>query len=397
MKPWVKVAFKKIPTYIAKARSGYQLVRGVPHDIRHLVGKANWKEPGGKSLSHARARVPDFLSRTDREIRIHRGELTLTTEEQIHRLPITTNLDDPDVVEMLVEGARIDEALSPSQKALQVAIATREVQPPAVLTADDLVAMAVRLKSPAARTHEVWIRELNNFLEFCKCSTPTSCTREQALSYRQHLLRQVTANTVKTKLAYLGGLWTVLTEEKPGTEHIFKGMVKRIKVNREEKVYEVNPIEEWGESIYLPVLKILYYTGARVGEIAGLRGIDILDDRISIEPHEDRSLKTRSSKRMIPLHPELVTVVEPLRGVPGLIWPSLKGDGMRWANNLGKPCKRITGVNPHGLRHRAATRLREKGFNEAVIGKLLGHTPQTVTGGYGSIPWEKLVEAVEAL
>ena len=397
MKPWVKVAFKKIPTYIAKARSGYQLVRGVPHDIRHLVGKANWKEPGGKSLSHARARVPDFLSRTDREIRIHRGELTLTTEEQIHRLPITTDLDDPDVVEMLVEGARIDEALSPSQKALQMAIATREVQPPAVLTADDLVAMATYLKKPAARTLDSWKRELAQFLEFSGKSLPTSCTKEDALNYRQALLRRLSANTTKTKLAYLTGLWTVLTEEKPGTEHIFKGLVKRIKAEPAPKAYDIKEVDTWAGSIYIPVFKALYYTGARVGEIAGLRGEDIHKDRIVITPHPERSLKTKASDRVIPLHPSLAPVLEPHRGVSGLIWPALKGDGMRWGHNLGKPCKAVTGVNPHGLRHRAATRLREAGFNEAVIGKLLGHTPQTVTGGYGSIPWEKLVEAVESL
>ena len=159
----MKVAFRKIPSYIARARAGYQLVRGVPKDLRALVGKANWQEPGGKTIAEARARVNDFLSRTNREIQILRGELTLTTEEQIHRLPITTNLDDPDVVEMLVEGARIDEALSPSQKALQAAIATREVQPPAVLTADDLLRAATITNYRPAWTGIVHPRDLRYF------------------------------------------------------------------------------------------------------------------------------------------------------------------------------------------------------------------------------------------
>jgi integrase len=298
---------------------------------------------------------------------------------------------------MVIEGARIDQTLSPTQKRRIEAIATGEAAPEPFYGAEQLLSIAVKLKAPAGRTEASWRKELGLFLQFCSKASPLSCTQEDAAAWRSHLLDRVSANTTKTRLAYLAGLWTVLEEEKPGTTHIFKGLIKRIKAAPKPKTISIRPVEEWEGSIYVPVFKILYFTGARLAEIAGLRGEDLLEDRIVIQPHQDRPLKTGASERSIPIHPSLEAVLEPYRGAEGLIWPSLKGDGMRWGNNLSKPCKAATGTSPHNLRHLAATRLREGNFNEAVIGRLLGHTPNTVTGGYGSVPWERLVEAVNSL
>ena len=69
VKMWVKVVFRKVPGYIVKARASYQLQRGVPRDCQSHVGKKKWKEPGGKTLNEAHARVPAFIARTDQEIR----------------------------------------------------------------------------------------------------------------------------------------------------------------------------------------------------------------------------------------------------------------------------------------------------------------------------------------
>ena len=386
--------FRKIPSYVAKARAGYQLQRGVPMDVRPVIGKAVFKEPGGRTISDARAKVAGFLERTDREIAIARGELQLSPAEQIERL---TYEPEPEVREMFLEGARIDPALDPALRGRVAAIVTGEAAPEAFYGAEQLLSIATKLKSPAARTEASWRKELGLFLQFVGKASPLSCTKEDAAAWRSHLLERVSANTTKTRLAYLAGLWTVLEEERPDTTHIFKGLIKRIKAEPKKQSIVIKPIEQWEGNIYLPVFKILYYTGARLAEVAGLRGEDLLADRIVIQPHQDRHLKTKASERHIPTHPCLEPVLEAYRGADGLIWPALKGDGHRWAHNLAKPCKAVTGSNPHGLRHRAATRLREANFNEAVIGRLLGHTPNTVTGGYGSIPWERLVEAVGSL
>lgn len=76
------MVFRKVPSYVVKARSSYQLVRSVPRDLQEIVGKKNWREPGGKTLQEARARVNDFIARTDLEIRVLRGEQQLSPQNR---------------------------------------------------------------------------------------------------------------------------------------------------------------------------------------------------------------------------------------------------------------------------------------------------------------------------
>ena len=278
-----------------------------------------------------------------------------------------------------------------------VAVVTGELIPEPVYTAEDLIAVATKLKQPARRTRDSWSKQLDLFMGFCGVGSPLSCTKDHAASYRTYLLERVSANTAKTTINYLSGLWSILEEVKPNSTHIFRGLAKRIKIVKKDRLDVVNPVTDWTGSIYVPVLKVLYYTGARLSEIAGLRVEDLLEDRIVVRPNPERTLKTSASHREIPLHPELEEILAPLRSSTGFVWSRLQGPDGRWGHNLSNPCKSITGVNPHGLRHHAATRLREQNFNEATIGKLLGHEPSNVTGSYGSVPWQRLVEAVRSL
>ena len=365
-------------------------------DVRAVIGRAKFKEPGG-TLQEARARVPAFIARTDHEIAIARGQLQLSADEHIDRIPQTFNLQDPDEVDALLEGARVAPDLSDPERERTVAVVKGQLIPEPSYTAQDLIGIATRLKQPAKRTYESWCKQLDLFLQFCGASSPLSCTKQQAASYRTHLLSRVSPATTKTTLNYLSGLWSILEEVKPGSEHIFQGLAKRIKVLKQSKNEVVKPVENWSGSMYIPVFKILYYTGARLGEISGLRNQDILEDRIVIRATSERSLKSSASEREIPIHAELQDLLSSLRHREGYLWPSLQGSNGRWGHNLSKPCKSATGVNPHALRHRVATCLREENFNEATIGKLLGHEPNTVTGNYGSVPWSRLVDAVACL
>ena len=148
----------KIASHIYKARQSYVLQRAVPSDVRQVVGKATWKEGGGKTLNEARARLPGFLAWTDREIAIARGELLLTPDEQIDRLPLTTDLKDPVMQELLLEGARIDPELTQAQRERMAAVVTGDLIPDPVYTAEDLIAIATKLKQPAKRTLESWCK-----------------------------------------------------------------------------------------------------------------------------------------------------------------------------------------------------------------------------------------------
>jgi hypothetical protein len=91
------VAFRKHPTYLRKARKGYQLHRGVPKDVQPIIGKQVWCEPGGGTYREAHARSPGFVARTDRDIAVARGQLVLSPEELIDTLPKAYDLSDSEI------------------------------------------------------------------------------------------------------------------------------------------------------------------------------------------------------------------------------------------------------------------------------------------------------------
>jgi len=397
------VAFRKHPTYVRKARNGYQLQRGVPKDVQPIIGKALWSEPGGATYREAHARSPGFVARTDRDIAVARGQLVLSPEELIDALPKAYDLKDPEIVAMLEEGADVaveERWMTAEQRQRYLRVLVGEEEPRSHLTAEELIQKAKTLKSPAERTVTGWRKAMSDFLGFAGVGHPTAATREHAVAYRSHLLERVKPNTAKTTLAYLGGLWSVLNEIYSDQPHIFQGLTKRIKVIKTRKVeIHIEDPDSWqGNQNHLLILKILYFTGARLAEIAGLMAEDLLEDRILIRPNEKRSLKTDASEREIPLHPRLKELVSPLREQQGLIWPSqFQQATSRWGVNLSKPAKLITGVSPKGLRDRAATVLRGAGKNEALVVRLLGHTPNWISSEYGAVPWAELVKAVELL
>jgi len=392
----------------------------VPSDLRDVLGKAKFKEPGGETLNEARARVPGFVARTDELIRTARGQSRLSTDELMEALPkLTADWGDPQdvVVALQMLGLKRVDALSAEQVRRGTEVVLGQAQPKRLYTAEDLLDARRRDKQPAARTYEGWKKALSAFMEYTNKVSPLSCTEQDAVGYKDHLLQLVSRNTAKVQLAYLSGLWTTLLEknkkEKP--MHIFKGLAASIEENTREKAlraaqrkqnrtFEPNPIETWSGSVYVPVFKILYYTGCRLAEVAALRGEDIHDDYISVEWHEERSLKTANSVRDIPVHPKLAAVLQRFLGTSGYLWPRLKTvkqvDGVeviRWGHNLSKPCKQITGLKPKDFRDRFVTVLRSLDFNQINIERLTGHSALTTNSTYGGMDWPKYVQMIHSI
>ncbi|WP_254973654.1 hypothetical protein [Cyanobium sp. Candia 9D4] len=400
------VAFRKHASYIRKGRAGYQLQRGVPKALQGHLGRTQWKEPGGATLREAQARVSGFLARTDQLIAEAKGEDRLSTEEVIDLIPKAFRLDTKQEVEDLVLGIemlRVNGAYTNEQADRAIRIARGQEDPRKFLTATEFLEMAARIKTPAPRTFEKWEASLKSFLQFANVTYPTAATRDHAVAYRGHLLERLAVSTVVTTLSTLAGLWALMEEINPMQENIFKGLTKRLRIRtnaesqRMEEAESFKSPELWeGNPQHIMIFKAILLTGCRLGEICGLHAEDVRADRLLIRPQQDRTIKTDVSTRVIPLHPELEYLQSLAKGHSGPLWPNLR-NGNRWGVNLAKPCRRITGINPKALRHRAATTLREAGFNEAVIGRLLGHSPATITGSYGAVPWERLVEAVAAL
>lgn len=130
---------------------------------------------------------------------------------------------------------------------------------------------------------------------------------------------------------------------------------------------------------WVPLMAL--YTGARLAELAGLRLEDVEErDGIlvfNIRPHEGRSIKTKSSRRLVPVHSELIRMGFPAyvaarrkAGGP-LLFPecALNGRGQvgsklsTWFTGVVR-AHRITGraMGMHSFRHGFEDRIREAGM-----------------------------------
>jgi hypothetical protein len=131
-----------------------------------VIGKKIWSEPGGATYKEAHRLAPAFVARTDLEIKIARGEINLSKDEQIDAIPKNFDLGDKDLTAALLTGLEQEEeegTLSAGQVTRARRIVVGIEKPREHITADELIALATTLKSPAERTRHGWQLALRDF------------------------------------------------------------------------------------------------------------------------------------------------------------------------------------------------------------------------------------------
>jgi integrase len=170
--------------------------------------------------------------------------------------------------------------------------------------------------------------------------------------------------------------------------------------------------------VWMPLL--LYYTGARREELAQLRVKDVprsaggpaiphLSILASDDDDEGRGVKTEGSRRLVPLHPDLIArgFLEYVESLPpgGSLFPALTANpqgfyganfGKRWGTYV-REAVGIEGVSPsHGFRHTFKTFAREVGISEEVHDAITGHVGGGRVGrGYGEMPLQRMFEELK--
>lgn len=151
------------------------------------------------------------------------------------------------------------------------------------------------------------------------------------------------------------------------------------------------------------LLEILYGTGARISEAAGLTA-----DDIDLENATIRLFGKGSKERILPLGSYAIAAIEAymVRGRPVLASKG-KGTATLFLNKRGNPLSRqsawgviqdiaakagIDGVSPHTFRHSFATHLLQGGADVRVVQEMLGHSSVTTTQIYTKVTRETLKE-----
>lgn len=144
-------------------------------------------------------------------------------------------------------------------------------------------------------------------------------------------------------------------------------------------------------SRYHVAIKIMYYTGMRIGELLGLTWNDVDLDNMTISINKQwviigsntnrgfGQLKTKNSKRILPIPMALVSLLQEYRQhsthdrVISINSPSILHRHIRL---------HINNHSPHDFRHTYATKLLANGVDIKTVASLLGDTVDTVIKTY---------------
>lgn len=182
------------------------------------------------------------------------------------------------------------------------------------------------------------------------------------------------------------------------------------------------PIGGSGEAAFwLPLMGLL--TGARLGELAGLRLKDIQKDPetgiwfIDISTDGGRSIKTASSRRQVPIHSELIrlgllryrdALLEGGMKPEANMWPLMKtadenrqsSAWSKWFNRYLRDAALIKdpSIVFHSFRHTFKRLARDAGIAEDLGDALTGHTGGGIGRSYGAgFGLKALHEAIEKI
>src|ERR1051325_10490242 len=153
-----------------------------------------------------------------------------------------------------------------------------------------------------------------------------------------------------------------------------------------------------GSPYAVAAVKLLVFTGARLGEILGLQW-----DWINFERGEARLPDSKTGAKTLHLPPPALTVLAELprlRGNSHVIVGHKTGAAMV---NLEKPWRAIRGaagledVRLHDLRHAFASVAASSGMGLPIIGKMLGHTQAQTTNRYAHLASDPVKAAAAAV
>lgn len=218
-----------------------------------------------------------------------------------------------------------------------------------------------------------------------------------ALQYRSRLLQPngpLKQNTLKQRIATLRGLWNKAIDfELISGDNPWNKTDRGLKYLRRNP--ELYPWEHYSRYHDDPYFVFLWYTGARIQEIAGLYPENIVMDTeipyFNFVHQENRMLKNDDSIRKMPIHPACY------RLIPNFRMSKAKDPGRSWSETFKKNMNLPLGDAAHTLRHSFTSRCNEAGILERVQDAFVGHAPRSMTARYGRVTLSLLSRELQKL
>ena len=215
-----------------------------------------------------------------------------------------------------------------------------------------------------------------------------------ALEYLESGMQMWSESTVKQRIGYLKGIWNKAYKKKLWKgENPWLDIDDGLEIGRRDP--ELHPWEFYEYYHDDPYFVCLWYSGMRIGELAGIYPENIyLDVQIpyfDINHQTNRRLKNNESIRQVPIHPACIPYVEKL------YFSKAKEPGASWSENCRRNCGLPLGDGAHSLRHSFTTRMRDAECDEYVLDRILGHKIHSKTGRSGKFKLEVLNRELQKL
>ena len=248
------------------------------------------------------------------------------------------------------------------------------------------------------RTMELYRSMLDNHILPALGTLSVEAVEREHVASLHHRLRGTprSANAALRVLSHMFGLaetWGFRPRERNPCRSVrrYKDVPRERYLTREEyrrlgRVLREAEAEgkEWPPAI--AAIRLLLLTGCRRDEILTLRWDDV--DRVA---GELRLREGKTGPRMVPLTPEIETVLAGIPHVAGNPWVIVghgKGERLKYITLIWYRLRaraELDDVRLHDLRHSYASRALALGENLSMIGRLLGHSKVGTTARYAHL------------
>ena len=206
---------------------------------------------------------------------------------------------------------------------------------------------------------------------------------------------------ILSKMFSLAELWGLRPDGSNPCRH-----VEKFRERKRERMLSADELARLGDALArfdgspyaVAAVKLLVFTGARLGEVLGLRW-----EWIDFERGEARLPDSKSGAKTLHLPPPALALLADLprlEGNPHVIVGYKTGAAMV---NLQTPWQAIRGaaelddVRLHDLRHAFASVAVSSGMGLPIIGKILGHTQAATTARYAHLASDPVKAAAAAV
>jgi len=206
---------------------------------------------------------------------------------------------------------------------------------------------------------------------------------------------------ILSKMFSLAELWGLRPDGSNPCRH-----VEKFRERKRERMLSADELARLGDALArfdgspyaVAAVKLLVFTGARLGEVLGLRW-----EWVDFERGEARLPDSKSGAKTLHLPPPALALLADLprlEGNPHIIVGYKTGAAMV---NLQTPWQAIRGaaelddVRLHDLRHAFASVAVSSGMGLPIIGKILGHTQAATTARYAHLASDPVKAAAAAV